>query len=281
MMAEGWIRTFGVHAESTLSRFLRHQASNICGYVPKENLRLLIPRWRSKIRSLHVEAEEYVEMPETDRVHLWSAATLEIDREFSARAKGKILLDLGCGPPKARTAARDIEYSQYVGVDLLVDARPDVVTGIDCLSLRDNSVDSINCVSVLEHVYHPREALTEMFRVLRPGGCVRAVVPLLCQFHGYPSDYFRYTHSALRRMFEEAGFQVARVETDWTRGAYLNAAKMLEDGSWGFARPWYRFLTRVLSLLLFRIGARLDKHYAPGQVGMYHAVAILAEKPAN
>jgi predicted SAM-dependent methyltransferase len=237
--------------------------------------------WLNKFRSLYADAGEYHALPENGRVPLWATGTRDIDREFSARAKGKILLDLGCGPPKARTAARDIEYSQYVGVDLLVDAQPDVVTGIDCLSLRDNSVDSINCVSVLEHVYNPREAITEMFRVLRPRGCVRAAVPLLCQYHGYPNDYFRYTHSALRRMFEEAGFRVALVETDWTRGAYLNAAKMLEDGSWGFARPWYRFLTRVLSLLLFRIGARLDKHYAPGQVGMYHAVAILAEKPAD
>lgn len=280
-MVGGWIRNAGARAERTLSRFLRHHASEIGRRVPEESVRRVASRWRNRVRSLDADPSQYLNLPEGERFHLWSGATRDIDREFSVRAKGKLLLDLGCGPPGARRAARDIEYSKYVGADLLVEAQPDIVTGTDCLCLRDNSVDSINCVSVLEHVYNPRDAITEMFRVLRPGGCVRAVVPFLCQYHGYPDDYFRYSHSALRRMFEEAGFRVAIVETDWTRGAYLNAAKMLEDGSWGFARPWYRFLTRVLSLLLFRIGATLDKYYAPGQAGMYHAVAILAEKPAD
>ena len=117
--------------------------------------------------------------------------------------------------------------------------------------------------------------------MLRPGGCVRVVVPFVWQYHGYPDDYFRYTHTALRRMFEEAGFRVAILETEWTKGAYLNAAKLLEDAGLDFVRPWCRLLTRVLALMLFRLSAALDKYHAPGQVGMYYAVAMLAEKPAD
>lgn len=238
-------------------------------------------RWLSKLRSLYVDATEYHALPKSDRIPLWAAGTREIDREFSARTKGKVLLDLGCGPPEARGAVRELGYSRYVGVDLMVDTRPDVVALIDRLCLRDNSVDSVNCISILEHVYNPQEVISEIFRVLRPGGCVRMVAPFLTAYHGYPDDYFRYSHSALRRMFEETGFRVALLETDWTKGAYLNAAKLLEDGSWAFVRPWHRLLTRVLSIILFRLGAALDKQYAPGQAGTYYAVAVLAEKPAE
>lgn len=238
-------------------------------------------RWLNKFRLLYADAQTYEVLLESDRFCKWAAGTRDIDREFSARTKGRVLLDLGCGPPETRIAVRDIECSQYVGIDFLVDARPDVAASLDHLCLCDNSVDSINCLSVLEHVYNPRYAISEMFRVLRPGGCVRVQVPFLLGYHGYPDDYFRYTHSALRRMFEEAGFQVLIVETDWTKGAFLNAAKILEDGSWTFVGPWRRFLSRVLSSMLFRLSAALDKYHAPGRVGMYQSVAVLAEKPAD
>jgi predicted SAM-dependent methyltransferase len=237
--------------------------------------------WLNKLRSLWVDAQEYEALPKRDRFRKWVAGTRDIDREFRVRANGRILLDLGCGPPEARIAAGEIKCSRYVGVDLLVEMRPDVASTLDHLCVRDNSVDNINCISVLEHVYKPRDAIAEMFRVLRPGGCVRVQVPFLLGYHGYPDDYFRYTHSALCRMFEEAGFRVAIVETDWTKGVYLNAAKILEDGSWAFVRPWRRFLTRVLSLMLFRLSASLEKYYAPGEVGMYQSVAMLAEKPVD
>ena len=241
----------------------------------------MAPRWLNKFRSLYANAAAYHALPESDRFPLWSAGTRDIDREFSARTKGKVLLDLGCGPPEARRAVREIECSQYVGVDFLLDTRPDVVTIINCLCLRDSSIDSISCVMLLEHVYRPHEVIAEMFRVLRPGGCVRVVVPFVWQYHGYPDDYFRYTHTALRRMFEEAGFRVAILETEWTKGAYLNAAKLLEDAGLHFVRPWCRFLTRALAFMLFRLSPALDKYHAPGQVGMYYAVAMLAERAAD
>ena len=82
-------------------------------------------------------------------------------------------------------------------------------------------------------------------------------------------------------MFEEAGFKVVILETDWTKGTYLNAAKLLEDGSWGFLQRRWRFLTRILALMLFRLSARIDRYYAPTNRGMYHAIILLAEKPGQ
>lgn len=237
-------------------------------------------RWLNYLRSLAANPAEYYALPEDERFALWAAGAREVGREFSARSHGKILLDLGCGPLNRRSVATSVQAAHTIGVDMLPDNQPDIVATVDRLGLRSESVDSINCLSVLEHVFYPRETIAEMYRVLRPGGCVQVQVPFLLQYHGYPDDYFRYTHSALQRLFEEAGFAVVCLETDWTKGAYLNAAKMLEDGSWDIAKPRWRLITRVLASVLFRLNAQVDRYYAPAGRGMYHALGLLAEKPA-
>jgi len=210
---------------------------------------------------------------------------------------GDTVLDIGSGSgtdaliasrlvgPSGKVYALDMTPAMVTKLRRLAPTRASNVEVIEGNAERiprpDASVDVVTSNGMLNLVPDKRRAIAEMFRVLRPGGCVRVQVPFLLGYHGYPDDYFRYTHSALCRMFEEAGFRVAIVETDWTKGAYLNAAKILEDGSWAFVRPWWRFLTRVLSLMLFRLGASLDTYYAPGEVGMYQSVAVLAEKPAD
>lgn len=237
-------------------------------------------RWFKQIRSLAANPAEYYALPEDERFALWATGTRDVDRDFTARSQGKVLLDVGCGPLDRRSMAASIQVARYIGVDRLPTNRPDFVAAADRLGLRAESVDSINCLSVLEHVFYPRETIAEMYRVLRPGGCVQVEVPFLLQYHGYPDDYFRYTHSALQRLFEETGFRVVHLETEWTKGACLNAAKMLEDGSWDIHKPRWRVVMRLLARLLFRLNTRLEKYYAPGQRGMYHAVGLLAEKPA-
>ena len=238
-------------------------------------------RWFNVVRSLAANPAEYFALPEDERFALWEAGTREVGQAFIARGHGKVLLDLGCGPPDRRSVAAAVRAARTIGVDMLPANQPDLVAAVDRLGLRSESVDSINCLSVLEHVFYPQETIAEIYRVLRPGGCVQVQVPFLLQYHGYPDDYFRYTHSALQRLFEEAGFRVVCLETDWTKGAYLNAAKMLEDGSWDMAKPRWRFISRVLAKVLFRLNARVDQYYASAGRGMYHALSLLAEKPAR
>lgn len=239
----------------------------------------LLPRWLNYFRSLAANPAEYYALPEDERFAQWVAGAREMVHEFIARSHGKVLLDLGCGPLDRRSVAKTIQAARYVSVDVLPENQPDFVAAVDRLGLRSESVDSINCLSVLEHVFYPCETIAEIYRVLRPGGCVQVQVPFLLQYHGYPDDYFRYTHSALQRLFEAAGFRVVYLETDWSKGAYLNAAKMLEDGSSDIAKPRWRFITRVLAKALFWMNARVDQYYARSERGMYHALCLLAEKP--
>jgi len=76
------------------------------------------------------------------------------------------------------------------------------------LPFADSSVDAVYCEAVLEHLEDPRCAVSEIFRVLKPGGQVFAATPFLQPFHGYPNHYQNFTLNGHRRLFESAGFVV-------------------------------------------------------------------------
>lgn len=64
-----------------------------------------------------------------------------------------------------------------VGVDLKLD--------IEAIDLPADSFDTVYCSHVLEHVNH-RKALTEIHRVLKPGGLFLCLIPLV---EGWEEDY--------------------------------------------------------------------------------------------
>jgi len=88
------------------------------------------------------------------------------------------------------------------------------------LQFNNDSFDLVVSDQVLEHVSgNPFTAISESFRVLKPGGiCIHATV-MLYQIHGYPSDYWRFTPDALELLCEESGV-------------------IIESGGWGNRYIW-------------------------------------------
>ena len=125
------------------------------------------------------------------------------------------LLDIGSG---------DLRYSKYFvvpnwnaiysdyekraqGVDVLLDAH--------CLPFGDNSFDIITMTEVLEHLHHPGRALSEITRVLRPGGRLLITFPFMWGLHELPNDYFRFTEFGFSALCKDAGLTI---EKFWRRG---------------------------------------------------------------
>ncbi|WP_008292707.1 class I SAM-dependent methyltransferase [Congregibacter litoralis] len=65
----------------------------------------------------------------------------------------------------------------YVSADLFA-SNVDVQMDITDIQLPENSFDSIHCSHVLEHVEDDHKAMTELFRVLKPGGTALLAVPI-------------------------------------------------------------------------------------------------------
>ncbi len=112
---------------------------------------------------------------------------------FNHRGDSTIILNVGGGPHRYSQTEITLNLESFTNVDLVGDAHN--------IPILDASVDSIVCNAVLEHVGNAERVVAEMIRVLRPGGLLYAEMPFMFFFHGYPSDFRRFTREGVRRLF--------------------------------------------------------------------------------
>jgi ubiquinone/menaquinone biosynthesis C-methylase UbiE len=128
-------------------------------------------------------------------------------------AAGK-LLDIGCGEKPYEEMARPF-VKEHIGLDhagtLHKGTRVELWGTAYQIPLEDNSVDTVLCTDVLEHLEEPAEAVAEAFRVLKPGRHAIYTVPLFWHIHEEPRDFYRYTKFGLQHLFDKAGFSVVEI----------------------------------------------------------------------
>jgi len=131
------------------------------------------------------------------------------------------ILDVGCG-----TGANLIMLSKYgdaEGVDVSEDALAFCrERGLDKVKLgageelpyEDGTFDLVTALDVVEHMDDDLAGLSEMQRVLRPGGRVLLFVPTFMFLWGLQDEVSnhrrRYRLPQLRRVLQQAGFEVER-----------------------------------------------------------------------
>jgi SAM-dependent methyltransferase len=109
----------------------------------------------------------------------------------------------------------DEKNTKYFGIDIVDADKFDYDnSGITPFNGKDipfeaNTFDAILCTEVLEHVEHYQTLVNEMHRVMKPGAIGIVTIPWSARYHYIPWDYFRYTPSALKTIFEK--FSEARI----------------------------------------------------------------------
>ncbi|MDQ6664926.1 MAG: class I SAM-dependent methyltransferase [Acidobacteriota bacterium] len=66
------------------------------------------------------------------------------------------------------------------------------------LPFQSNVFQRVECDAVLEHVRNPERVMSEIHRVLTPGGYVHLVTPFCHPYHEYPNDFRRFTIDGLK-----------------------------------------------------------------------------------
>ncbi len=75
--------------------------------------------------------------------------------------------------------------------------------------------DVVVCTEVLEHTLDPFAAVSEILRVLKPGGVVAASTPFNFRIHGPLPDCWRFTEHGLRALFKNFDIiQLDQLEDD-------------------------------------------------------------------
>lgn len=142
-----------------------HQYPNPMPFPQNENL-----------DDLYVNAEEYFRGHEVEKKKQMGLELLS-DFEQKLGKKGRFL-DVGCAAGEFLWAAKERGW-EYEGVDpssefIRIGREHLGVEGRVCLledaKFPDNYFDAVTMSSVLEHIYNPYELLSEIRRILKPGG---------------------------------------------------------------------------------------------------------------
>ena len=129
------------------------------------------------------------------------------------------VLDAGCGPGnlisrlKSRAVVFGSDFSEAALHFCLEKHRvPVFISNLESFSMKNNSLDSIISLEVIEHVERDRNVLKEFYRILKPGGFCIVSVPafqILWSTHDEWFGHFRrYSRKELIEKVREAGFSV-------------------------------------------------------------------------
>lgn len=117
-------------------------------------------------------------------------------------------LDIGCGDNYYVNL-----FPNKISLDIDSKRKPDIVADVYNLPFVDNEFDIILCTEVLEHLIYPSCAISEMRRVLKPGGKLILTTRFVFPLHDAPGDYFRYTKYGLTELFKDWQIESITAET--------------------------------------------------------------------
>jgi SAM-dependent methyltransferase len=141
----------------------------------------------------------------------------DVLRDFRV-SPGLQILDLGCGDGRAVDLLADLEKPHYTGVD--IERSPEVSsrtrTDADFLTYDGETLPFPDCTfevvysrQVFEHIRHPDRVVSEVRRVLKPGGAFIGSLSYLEPYHSY--SIFNTTPYGLFRLVEDNGLTLQRM----------------------------------------------------------------------
>lgn len=144
------------------------------------------------------------------------------DSVHGLRGQNLTILNVGSGG-EIFARLKTLDSAKIIQIDIDPERKPDIVADVCQLTMfENNSVDAVFMLEVLEHVKTPQEAVTEILRVLKPGGKLYLSTPFIFPIHDEPYDFYRYTHYGLAYLLRDYTEVKIRERND-----YLHAIMVL------------------------------------------------------
>jgi SAM-dependent methyltransferase len=173
-----------------------------------------------------METNEYASMFHLEDFYWWFVARRQLVHDLLRRVlspnRNDLIVDIGCG-----TGANERVLSQFgrvISIDFSVDAlrfcssrgmKRLLSCNAEDIPIRTGVVDAITILDCLEHVDDDLIALSEMYRILRPGGILLLTVPaygFLWSEHDEALHHRRrYGSMELKNKMKSVGFGLEQV----------------------------------------------------------------------
>ncbi|AJF62702.1 MAG: hypothetical protein QT11_C0001G0560 [archaeon GW2011_AR20] len=205
-------------------------------------------KWTGRIeRPLRIYTKPRI----TDDIYLHFSEIRDHIKKYSDKVYG-ITLDVGAGKSPFKNFFKDV--TKYIRLDKFDhNTKPDIIADASKIPLKNNSVDSVVCFQLLEHVQDPQRVIDEIYRVLKKNGTCLLTTHMATALHGEPYDYFRFTKYALKDILFKK-FKYVKVEANG--GALLSIMQLI---IWGISEKLPKVLSLPLVVILNMIGKSLDK----------------------
>jgi len=185
----------------------------------------------TEIHNQYTEDKTYFEasLLEKDFFLARDTGTIRSLEKFTSKGK---LLDIGCNIGTMLLAAKNCGWDAE-GIELSLPAAEYMrrelglvihTNPLEQCNFKDNTFDAVTMSHTLEHLTNPFNTCKEIYRILKPGGCIYVAVPNIkcipAKLYGRdwswlspPGHLFYFSPRSLRNLLEYTQFRVIKLET--------------------------------------------------------------------
>lgn len=188
----------------------------------------------------------------------------------TVNAKGGRVLVIGSGDKVAYYKSL-FHACEVVCSDVHLGLDADCVIDAHEIPFPDGFFDLVFAAQVLEHTMNPWKVAQEAQRVTKIGGRIQMEAPQNYPYHGQPYDFFRFTFTGLRILFEQCSIEKASITESnaamvgVTLGNYmmnLSAQRYYRQGALFLSRFMFGWLKYLDRFTLHQRSVSFPKGYA-------------------
>lgn len=192
------------------------------------------------------------------------------------------MLDFGCGNKPYKSL---FQVTEYVGLDTHDSGHDHTHDEIDVfydgkrIPFDDAYFDSVLSSEVFEHVFNLPGVLTEISRVVKPGGHLLITIPFVWEEHEAPYDFARYTSFGITSLLQEAGFEilVLKKTTRYVETIFQTINAYIVKGLFRSNR-YVKVLLSPFLIAPFTILGLVFSRILPNDESLYSNLLIVAKK---